>query len=246
VIFALVMVLAGVAVLAGVGGWFGRPPAVRPVVRVAAEDAGDGQATTTFDGPMVRRRAAIGIHPVKGASRARIAADLAAVAGKAGPLEPATFAVFAKPMLEFMVPEMTFVAPEGVSVQSAEAMMRDHQPAGVAFYVVQPVLVHDVTFAVVPDRSVTPAAVRDTEDAEGILTDVLGRYRTDVQRSGVTVRYFGAVLSDASVESVRAAMARAAGVTADRVQVSPNSPFPGVEMDGGVTLTDDESRGHHH
>jgi hypothetical protein len=124
-------------------------------------------------------------------------------------------------------------------------MMRDHQPSDIAFYLVQPVLVHDVTFAVIPAPGITPAAAAATEDREGILTDVLGRYRTTVQRSGVTVRYFGAILSDVSVSSVRSAMGRAAGVPADQVQISANDPLAGVELDGGVDLTDDEVSHHH-
>ena len=38
----------------------------------------------------------------------------------------------------------------------AEAFMRDHQPTDVAFYLVEPVLVHDITFAVVPAAGVEP------------------------------------------------------------------------------------------
>ncbi|MEV6492421.1 hypothetical protein AB0M20_27935 [Actinoplanes sp. NPDC051633] len=244
----LILVVTGVAALLRFGGWLDPAPvAAEPVAVVSGDDTGDGQATTTFDGAMVRRRAAIGIHPAKGADRATITGQMNAMAAgeKLGPLEPATFAVFSSTMLEFLVPEMTFVAPEGVSVESAEAMMRDHQPSDIAFYLVQPVLVHDVTFAVIPKAGVTPAAVAAAEDREGILTDVLGKYRTTVQRSGVTVRYFGALLSDVSIGSVRASMGRAAGVPAEQVQVSANSPLAGVELDGGVDLTDNEATHHH-
>lgn len=248
VLVVLILVVTGVAALLRFGGWFDRPPvAAEPVAVVSGDDTGDGQATTTFDGTMVRRRAAIGIRPARGADRATITQQMNAMAAgsKLGPLEPATFAVFSKTMLEFLVPEMTFVAPEGVSVESAEAMMRDHQPSDIAFYLVQPVLVHDVTFAVVPASGITPAAVAATEDREGILTDVLGRYRTTVQRSGVTVRYFGAILSDVSISSVRSAMGRAAGVPAAQVQIAANNPLAGVELDGGVDLTDNEASHHH-
>ena len=249
VLVVLILVVACAAVLLRAGGWFTRPVAVQPVAKItSADDAGDQQATTTFDGPMVRRRAAIGIHPVKGADRAHITEELAAIAKKTkvGPLEPATFAVFSSTMLEYLVPEMTFVAPEGVSVESAEAMMRDFQPSAVAFYLVQPVLVHDVTFAVIPAAGVKAADAAAVEDREGILTDELGKYRTSVQRSGVTVRYFGAILSDAAIEAVRDAMARAAKVPETQVQVSANEPFAGVELSGSTALTDDESTHHHH
>jgi HAMP domain-containing protein len=249
VVVVLILVVACAAVLLRAGGWLTRPVAVRPAAEItAADDAGDKQATTTFDGPMVRRRAAIGIHPVKGADRTKITAELTAMArtAKIGPLEPSTFAVFSSSMLEFLVPEMTLVAPEGVSVESAEAMMRDHQPADVAFYLVQPVLVHDVTFAVIPAAGVDPASAAAIEDREGILTDDLGKYTTSVQRTGVTVRYFGAILSDAAMEAVCDAMARAAKVPDAQVQISPNEPFAGVDLSGSAPLTDDESTHHHH
>jgi hypothetical protein len=250
--FALVLllVLAGGGALARSGGWFADPAALVPAAAVASDDdAGDGMATTSYDGPMVRRRAAVAIHPAPGADRAHITAELQAAARTAGigGLEPATFAVFSEDLLEYLVPEMTFVAGEDVPVAATEAMMRDHQPADVAFYLVQPVLVHDLTFAVIPGDGVTPARVRARADAEGILTDSLGRYATTVQPAGVTVRYFGALLSDGRIAAVRDAMGRAAGVPADRVQVSPNLPGPGVDLSGGLpSLIDDETQQHHH
>jgi hypothetical protein len=125
------------------------------------------------------------------------------------------------------------VLPESVTVSRTDAFMRDFQPADVAFYVVQPVLVHDITFAVIPE-GVSPAAVRAREEREGIVTDELNHYVTTVQPAGLTIRYFGAVISDATITSVREALGRAAQVPADRVQVSANLPKPGVELDNGV------------
>jgi hypothetical protein len=125
-------------------------------------------------------------------------------------------------------------------------VMRDHQPADVAFYLGQPVLVQDLTFGVIPAAGVSPARVRDRAGREGILSDSLGRYTAVVQRSGVTVRYFGAILSDAQVTAVRESIGRAAGVPGERVQVSANLPGPGVDLSGGVPrLTDDEAPHRH-
>jgi hypothetical protein len=240
--FTAALILVGVVRSPAVHGTSSR--SVVPVAAIGGDDAGDKQATTTYDGAMVRKRAAIAIHPGRNADRAHIRAELDAAARqvKAGPLTPATFAVFSEDMLNYLVPEMTFVLPEGVTVEKAEALMRDHQPADVAFYLVEPVLVHDLTFAVV---TTDPAGVRRREDAEGILTDSLGKYRTSVQPAGVTVSYFGAILSDPAIDTVKDAMARAAGVPPDRVQVSANEPGPGVDLSNGVPDLSDSPHHHH-
>lgn len=243
------MALAAVALLAGGAGLTAQSPAeVVPVAHsVAVEgDTGDEQPTTSYDGAMVRRRAAIAIHPAPSADRDQLRAELTGAAkGSVGPLTEATFAVFSEEMLSYLVPEMTMVLPEGVPVTAAEAFMRDHRPAGVAFYLVQPVLVHDLTFAVLPAAGVRPADVRDRLDREGILTDALNHHVTTVQPVGVTVRYFGAVLSDATIGAVRDAMARAAGVPAGRVLVAASEAGPGVDLSHGVPDLTGERPGHH-
>jgi hypothetical protein len=242
------LVLCG-GVVARTGGWFARPAAAGATgPAVVADDAGDQQATTTYDGPLVRKRAAIAIHPVAGTDEAKITREVqaAARAARIGALEPATFAVFSEEMLTYLVPELTLVAPEDVPVATVEALMRDHQPAGVAFYLVQPVLVHDLTFAAVPAKGVTPRAAQAYEDREGVLTDSLGRYVTTVQPAGVTVRYFGALLSDGQIATVREAMGRAGRVPAAQVEVEPNQPGPGVDLSTGVRLVDDETTRHSH
>ncbi|HEY0001818.1 MAG TPA: hypothetical protein VGB74_15295, partial [Actinoplanes sp.] len=228
------------------------PAAPQPiaVTTVAVEgDTGDGHAETTFDGAMVRKRAAIAIHPARGADRAHIRAELTAAAkgkGKVGSLTEATFAVFDEQMLAYLVPEITMVLPEGKTVHEAEAFMRDYQPADVAFYLTQTVLVHDLTFAVMPAAGMKPAAVRDRQDAEGILTDALGRYQTTVQPAGLTVHYFGAILSDVTIAAVRDAMGRAAKVAPDRIVVAATQPGPGVDLANGIPfLNDIPAHGHH-
>jgi hypothetical protein len=220
-----------------------------PAAAVVADhgDAGDKQVLTTFDGAMVRTRAAIGLVPRKGANQAHIKAEMQALAKreKIGTLTEASFAVFKPELLELMVPEITFVLPEKYPLTRTDAFMRDFQPDDVAFFVVQPVLVHDITFAVVPAFGVSPAAVRDRVDYDGILYDELNHYVATVQPAGLTVRYFGAVLSDKTIASVRQAMGSAAQVPADRVQVAPNLPGPGVELDYGVPNLLSHGAGHH-
>jgi hypothetical protein len=234
-------VLAVLVVLAALGyagfRWIAAPEEVTAVVDTGERgDAGDELARTTFDGAMVRKRSAIGVLPAKGANADDVRAELQAAARKAkvGPLTEANFAVFSQEMLNYLVPPVTMVLPEGVKVETAEAFMRDHQPRDVAFYLVEPVLVHDVTFAAFPAGAVTPAQARSAQDAEGILTDSLNRYDTEVQPSGVVVHYFGAVLSDATIATVRNAMGRAASVPADRVAVSASLAGPGVDLSNGV------------
>jgi hypothetical protein len=248
VALSLALVLVAVAVAAWSGGWFGAVPAATPAqAATISDDAGDDWATTTFDGPLVHKRAAIAVHPARGADRAQVRAELRAAAKAAGlgELTDVTFAVFSEQMLTYLVPEIALVLPEGVPVRSAEALMRDHQPGDVAFYVTQTVLVHDLTFAVVTN-GVTPEQAKQREDAEGILSDSLNHYVTTVQPAGLTVRYFGALLSDGQVGVVREAMARAAGTTADRVAVTAGSPGPGVDLSGGVPDLNDagEHQGH--
>jgi hypothetical protein len=245
--------LVFVVLLAVLAGWVvarstGDPrPATRPVAQIADDDAGDQRATTTYDGPMVHRRAAIALHVSTGADRALIERRLRAqaTARKIGGVSDATFAVFSPDLLKYLVPEMTVVLPEGATTRDAEVLMRDHTYPGVTFYLIENVLVHDLTFAVIPD-GVTPGAARDTEDREGILSDSLGRYTTEVQRSGLTVRYFGAILSDTQVLTVRAAMGRAAHVPADRVAVEATSGGAGVDLSNGTPDLTDDLAGHHH
>lgn len=243
----LALVLGGVAAMARWGTRFSGPAPAQAAAGPVTDDAGDELATTTFDGPMVRRRAAIAIHPAKGADRGQIARELrvAAQRAKIGALTDATFAVFSPELLEYLVPEQTLVLPEGVSVPDAEAFMRDHQPATVAFYLVAPVLVHDLTFAVVPAQGVTPAEVSASVDRDGILTDSLNHYVTTAQRTGLTIRYFGAILSDGQVEAVRQALGHSARVPADRVAVAASLPGPGVDLSNGVPDLTPQG-GHHH
>ncbi len=248
---ALAVVLALLCVWAVARADLFRPsgsPAVKPAAQVSDDDAGDKQATTSYDGPMVRRRVAIALHVAKGADPARIKREMrrAADQEKVGPLTDATFAVFSADMLNYLVPEMTVVLPEGTTTEDGEVLMRDHAFTGVTFYLVQNVLMHDLTFAVIP-HGVTPEQAQAGEDAEGVLSDSLNHYTTVLQRSGLTVRYLGAIISDSEVQAVREAMARAADVTPAQVAVEASMPGPGVDLSNGEPdLTDDLATHHHH
>jgi hypothetical protein len=235
----------GVAALAGAGvsvqGAAPQPTALVPASAVVTDDAGDARATTSHDGPMVRRRTALALHPVKDADRAVIARRLQDAAAKEGlgSLAPATFAVFSEDLLTYLVPEMTMVLPEGASLEDAAILMRDHDHPTVAFHLVESVLVHDLTFAVMTGP-VPPAVVRERIDREGVLADSLNSYRTETQRAGLTVRYFGALLSDGQVLSVRESMARAAQTTPERVFVEPSTQTGGVRLADEATAPQQE------
>lgn len=226
------LVMAGIAAIS----WNLTPAPVAAIDAGDKGDSGDAQVISTYDGPMVRKRAAIGILPEKNADLDHIRAELRALAKreKVGPLTESTFAVFDEQMLNYMVPQLTYIVPENVSVTRAEAMMRDFQPADVAFYVTDTVLVHDLTFAVIPAAGVRPAAVSKELDEEGILTDSLNHYDTKVQQAGLTVHYFGAVVSDSTIGTVRKEMGRAANVPAERILVEGTLPGPGVDLSNGV------------
>jgi hypothetical protein len=202
-----------------------------PVLRSVNDDAGDKAATTTYDGPMVRRRTAIAIHPVAGADGNLIRGRLQAAADweKVGPLTDATFAVFSAELLKYLVPEIVVVLPEGASLEDAEILMKDHRHPAVAFYLVESVVVHDLTFAVIP-HGVSARDVRARVDREGVLTDSLGQYTADAQDAGLTVKYFGALLSDGQILAVREAMARSAQVAVDQVIVEPSIVGGGVDL----------------
>jgi hypothetical protein len=230
-----VAALAGGLALALTGTvWAARHPATRTAttsVQVLNDVVGDGRATTTHDGPMVRRRAAIAVHPLAGADRGLLRRQLedAATVEHLSPLTDATFAVFSPDLLHYLVPEMTLVLPEGATAADAEYIMNDHTFTGLAFYVAEPVLVHDVAFTVVP-VGVAPAAVSARVDRDGVLTDSLGRYATDVSPAGVVFTYFGAILGDGEVLSVRQAIARSAEVPLSGVTVGPVLGGAGVRV----------------
>jgi hypothetical protein len=219
------MLLTGCAPAAGA------PP--RQAAPIVTDDAGDARVTTTYDGRMVRRRVAVAIHPVAGASTGTLRSQLAAAAASEhlGPLTDAWFAVFSPGLLRYLVPELTVVLPERARVADAEILMRDHTYPGLGYYIVQPVLLHELAFAV-PVPSERVAAVRVAVDREGVLTDSLGRYVSEQRDGGLVVKYAGPVLSDGEILAVRRSIGRAAAVEPARVIVTAMHPSGGVDLSG--------------
>lgn len=197
------------------------PPRPVPSVRPAVDDSGDWR-DTTVDDPLVRRRTAIALDPVRWADREQLRRRLAAAATaeRLGPLTEATFAVFSPELLTYLVPEMVVVLPHGASPRDADLLMTKHRHPSVAFHLVASVLVHHLTFAVTP-VAVSAAQVEDRIDREGVLSASLGRYDLATRGARLTVRYLGAVLSTGQLLAVRASMARAANVAVDQVRVEP-------------------------
>ena len=82
------------------------------------------------------------------------------------------------------------------------------------------VLVHDLQFTV---PASDPASLAEAIEREGILADALGNYTASLDGGTLAVGYTGPLLSDALVESVRAGMARDAGVEPGDVTLGPRS-----------------------
>jgi hypothetical protein len=201
--------------------------AATPIVtQISNDDAGDELATTTYKGPMIRYRVAIAVHVLDNTNtgldtklthtKQQMIAN--APAEQIGALTEANFAVFSPTLLNYLVPNLTMVLPEGATLQDGERLMRNHSYPYVGFYFVDSVQVHDIAFTVsTPHPRQTSAYV----DREGVLTDSLGKYTTTMQPHSVTFSYFGAVLSDSQILSDRAAVARAAAVSSNAVTVYP-------------------------
>jgi hypothetical protein len=205
--------------------------AVKPIPN---DDAGDELATTTYNGPMVRYRVAIAVHVLNGINdgrdtrvahtRQQMITD--APAERIGTLTEADFAVFSPTLLNYLVPNLTMVLPEGATLADGDRLMRNHTYPYVGFYFVDQVQVHDIAFTVsTPD----PRSVSTYVDREGVLTDSLGKYKTVIQPHSVTFNYFGAILSDSQIISDREAIARAADVSGiDKVNVYPVIGTPSI------------------
>lgn len=217
-------------------------PATTAVSHVAG-DTGDGRPGTTFDGPLVRRRAAIAIRPAPGADHQLIGRQLreAARREQVGPLTEATHSVFSAQLLTYLVPDIVVVLPEKASLKDAEVMMKDHPHPGVAFHLEESVLVHDLTFATVPSGDVADA-MRAIE-REGVLSDSLGRHSVERQGAWLVVKYFGALLSDGRVQAVRDSIARGARAAPERVFIEPASAGAGVDL-STEPLTPQRGHGH--
>ncbi|OFI37362.1 hypothetical protein BIU82_09860 [Arthrobacter sp. SW1] len=200
---------------------------------VAAADLGNGRPSVGYDGPMVRRRLVIAVHPAEGADIAALRRTLMAAGSlRSLALEAIQPTVLEQAVLDHLVPELIVALPESTTRAAAEALAdaaftRGGATPGVEHVHVQQVLVHELRFTV---RSAEPEALAAAIDREGILSDALGNYGKDVARDGLAIDYTGPLLSDAMVESVRHGIARQAHVPDSAVAVSPRTAGGGVDM----------------
>jgi len=196
-------------------------------------DVGDARPIVTWDGPMVRRRVVVGIRAQPDANLESLRAAFVDEAGRSRlDLSDVSPNVLEPSQLAQWVPNLTLVLPEAASVHDATdfiASSREDFP-DIAEYTVKSVLVHDLQFSVAVPAA--EAAVIGAEiDAEGIVTDALGRYDLANDGAALRIHYTGPLLSDALVEQVRAGIARPAETEAAAVTVEPGTVGgSGVDM----------------
>jgi hypothetical protein len=82
------------------------------------------------------------------------------------------------------------------------------------------VLVHDLQFSI---ETEDPAALLESIDREGILSDSLGVYDVTTRAGELLIGYTGPLLSDPTVQVVQDGIARAADSDATRVLVIPRT-----------------------
>jgi hypothetical protein len=206
------------------------PPAI-PATGTAADletgtDVGNGRPAVSHDGLMVRRRVVIAVHAHDDSGLPSLHRQLeGAAAGRGMSLSDISPDVLDDVVLERLTPGLTMSLPPELTREDAGALA-DHafgpvgSSAGVDGVHIGSVLVHDLQFAV---PSGDPAALAELIEREGILADALGNYTTSLDGGALAVGYTGPLLSDALVESVRAGMARSAGVEPGAVKLSPRS-----------------------
>ena len=205
-----------------------KPPAGEP-----GSDLGNGRPSVTFDGPMVRRRVVVAIHP-------RAPEDLVALRGRldqaAGRLRLSLTdispTVLDADVLDTLAPELIVALPAGATVDEAgrliDLVSSFGGADGVRFHI-GPVLVHDLRFTL---RTDDPQELQDSIDREGILTDALGAYDASTSDGELRIDYTGPLLSDDLVRAIRAGIARPAHAGTDDVTVSPRTAGGvGVQME---------------
>ncbi len=222
---------AAVVLVAGYATGTGSPvpPGSGPV---GSSAVGNGRPLVTHDGLMVRRCQAVAIYPAARGSGAAVRRALHAEAAAADlALRDLPADVLAAATLEAGVPEVVACLPADRGPADADRLLAVTLP-GADHRAAEPVLIHDLAFAVHP-RSSTVAVLADALDREGILADALGAYQLDGSGPGgdLVVGYTGPLLSDSEIDSLREAIARPAGTTAAEVRVGPRSvEGVGVEL----------------
>jgi hypothetical protein len=204
------------------------------VVAEGGSDVGNGRPNVTYDGLMVRRRVVIAIHAIPGADLISLRKEMdEAATGHQTTLSDISPTVLDPALLERLTSELAVALPAGGTLADARSLIDSGTTGSRAFpevaeFNVASVLVHDLRFTV---RSANPADLAESIAQEGILSDALGNYITTLGRGELDITYTGPLLSDDLVESVRAGIARRAGVKPAAVTVSPRSTTGvGVEM----------------
>ncbi len=249
------LALAAVVVAGAAWGWT-HGPAPDGVARAdPVSEVGNARPVVRrYGGRMVHRCTAVTVSLQGGADGAAVQAALHAAGDRAGlPLVDLPPGVLPAAYLDVTVPDLVACLPQGATADDAARLLPDPLP-GEDRRSVQAVLVHDLAFTVRPAGTSAQEAA-DAVDREGILADVLGRYAidagaaTDTATDGqLRVRYTGQLLGDDEVDTVRTALARAAGVPESAVSTQPADPSaPGVDLrDEPVTSPAPDSPGTQH
>jgi hypothetical protein len=192
----------------------------------AGSDLGNGRPTVTFDGELVRRRVALAVEADADlpALRARLEQRASAVQLVLTEISPD---VLPAGVLEQGVPQLTVLVSSGATEAQTLALIESGATTLDQYFVLT-VLVHDLRFQI---RAADPAALAESIEREGILSDALGNYGTTVSDGLLSVTYLGALLGDDVIASVRGGIARSAGTEAGLVTVAPGAPGgAGVNM----------------
>lgn len=219
--------LLSCALLSGCTAGASAPTSTRPTSGLAsdeeASDIGNGRPTVSYDGPLVQRRVVLAVTTPTDAAAPAMRFGLEERAHAAGvTLTDISPDVLPAGVLEQAVPQLTLLLPMGVSEGDARALLDEATESNSpAQYFVLTVLVHDVIFEV---PSTDSATLADAIAREGILSDALGNYDTELGADTLGVTYLGTLLGDEVVDSVRNAMARPAGTTPTRVAVTAGTP----------------------
>ena len=215
----------------------GPHPTLPPAVSLTGSesDLGNDRPPVSYDGLMVRRRIVVAVHPGPDADLGKLRAALVSAAGGLGlAISPISPDVLGASVLEHTVPELIVALPEDATIDVGGKLVdlafgHDQGFPGLEHVHVEKVLVHDLRFTV---RSSAAGDLGEAIAVEGILADALGNYDALAGDDVLELSYTGPLLSDKTVEAVRAGVARAAGNTADDVKVAPRSGTgTGVEMD---------------